>query len=564
MQNSPGAKIPWLAALCLCSVSLAEGPSDEEAAALRELGRRVKGFVVWESNRTGHWELYRIDTDGSNFRRITDLAARSAAIKYGQYLRPRVSPDGQMILFGYADRHGKPVECWLVPASGGEARSVTRGNPMGWSPDTSAFFFLRDSTLWRHNLASGTEEQVNQLKLPADGSDGNVVGDVRADLGAIVLRSSSNQYLEFTRPGVVKTTGGCEPRFSASGRIMYWVQGPRDFRIWKIGTEEERTFFATPPTKPYDYTYFPTVSDDERWLAYGASPNQHDHNSSDYEIFLQELKDWQPVGTPVRLSWHPRTDRWPYLYVYKDTTPPPTCKGLKAAAKRVHPGTTGAHRTEEGLIAVYEFDDTPTVQERRGKLAQLDLHTCGGTVKRLEGGGMELIGPGHLRTDGNASGLVEHLKGRSRLSVEVCLEVSNTSQVGPARIVSLSADPGRRDFTLGQAGDKLVFRLRTTCTSENGMPELTTKGGTLAGGRVHAVATFDGVHRRIFVNGRLAAEMPTDGDFSSWEAFPLLIGNEGTGDRPWAGRLYLVAIYDRALSPEEIARNFECCGRCRR
>lgn len=45
--------------------------------------------------------------------------------------------------------------------------------------------------------------------------------------------------------------------------------------------------------------------------------------------------------------------------------------------------------------------------------------------------------------------------------------------------------------------------------------------------------------------------------FLFWSsAFHLQLGNEGTGDRPWLGRIHLVALYDRALSPEEIARNF--------
>ncbi len=43
----------------------------------------------------------------------------------------------------------------------------------------------------------------------------------------------------------------------------------------------------------------------------------------------------------------------------------------------------------------------------------------------------------------------------------------------------------------------------------------------------------------------------------SWDrAYPLLIGNESTLDRPWLGRLRLVAIYDRALSAKEVSRSF--------
>ena len=48
-------------------------PSASDKAALRELSRRAMGFVVWESNRTGRWELYRRSADGTGFRRLTNL-----------------------------------------------------------------------------------------------------------------------------------------------------------------------------------------------------------------------------------------------------------------------------------------------------------------------------------------------------------------------------------------------------------------------------------------------------------------------------------------------------------
>ena len=46
-------------------------------------------------------------------------------------------------------------------------------------------------------------------------------------------------------------------------------------------------------------------------------------------------------------------------------------------------------------------------------------------------------------------------------------------------------------------------------------------------------------------------------EFSNWDhSFPLHIGNEGTLDRPWLGSLFLLAMYDRALSQQEIQVNW--------
>jgi len=55
----------------------------------------------------------------------------------------------------------------------------------------------------------------------------------------------------------------------------------------------------------------------------------------------------------------------------------------------------------------------------------------------------------------------------------------------------------------------------------------------------------------------LALPMPLSADFINWNAkLHLLIGNEGTLDRPWLGEIYLVAIYNRALNDEEVYTNF--------
>ena len=53
----------------------------------------------------------------------------------------------------------------------------------------------------------------------------------------------------------------------------------------------------------------------------------------------------------------------------------------------------------------------------------------------------------------------------------------------------------------------------------------------------------------------LAAARLSVNDFSNWESFPLVVGNEATGDRPWSGTLAEFAIYDRALAGEAIERD---------
>jgi len=289
-------------------------PTDAERAALAQLRGRLVGQIVWESNRTGQWELYTMNADGSGARRLTSLAQPGDQGAYDSYLRPRLSPDGRAVLFAYGKLHG-PCEVWLVPSQDGKAARLTQGNPLNWTADSKAVLFIRDSQIWRHELATGEESLVHTVKLPTDGRTGSMVGAVRADLKAGVFRAGKNEYFLLDEGKTIKTTGGCEPGLTADGRYMYWVQGPKDFRIWDIANDVERQLLGQPPAEPHNYTYFPTISADSRWLLYGASPGQHDHSNSDYEAFLQELKDLQPAGAPVRLTFNSRTDRWPNLFV---------------------------------------------------------------------------------------------------------------------------------------------------------------------------------------------------------------------------------------------------------
>ena len=55
------------------------------------------------------------------------------------------------------------------------------------------------------------------------------------------------------------------------------------------------------------------------------------------------------------------------------------------------------------------------------------------------------------------------------IAIEAIVTTSRVPQFGPARIISLSRSPSKRNFTLGQEDDHLVLRLQTSNTSRNGM-----------------------------------------------------------------------------------------------
>lgn len=66
-----------------------------------------------------------------------------------------------------------------------------------------------------------------------------------------------------------------------------------------------------------------------------------------------------------------------------------------------------------------------------------------------------------LLTQQPVTKLIKAIQQTSQFSILTTVATRDTQQTGPARIVSLSADPFRRNLTIGQQGSRLVVRLRT-------------------------------------------------------------------------------------------------------
>jgi len=154
--------------------------------------------------------------------------------------------------------------------------------------------------------------------------------------------------------------------------------------------------------------------------------------------------------------------------------------------------------------------------------------------------------------------LTKALQRQGEFTLELWMTPAQLEQSGPARIVTLSKDSGERNFTLGQEGDRLDFRLRTTKTNSNGVPSLATPS-VVSSDKMHVVITWDTQGMlRIFVNAELVAERKYEGDLSSWNtSFQLAIGNEVSGDRPWQGRVHRLVFYSQALEISQIAHNYK-------
>ncbi len=206
----------------------------------------------------------------------------------------------------------------------------------------------------------------------------------------------------------------------------------------------------------------------------------------------------------------------------------------------------------EGLVFLFETGASSNLitDPATGKQLSYPLQPIG--LAHLDHDWAMVLAHGCYRAEGAGQRVVSACKATNQLTVEAVLVPDNVTQAGPARIVTLSADPGQRDFTLGQDAQQLIMRLRTPRTGRNGTNPQMPFGKLVPGKPVHVVVTYKPGRLVAFINGQKVLDTDAvQGDFSNWQPYELLFGNEGTGDRDWMGTLSHVAIYARALSDEE-------------
>lgn len=211
-------------------------------------------------------------------------------------------------------------------------------------------------------------------------------------------------------------------------------------------------------------------------------------------------------------------------------------------------------------VADYTFEPTPSglIVDRSDSTDPLPLRIDKPQATTVRGGKFAITAPVVIASDGPASKIIAAVKRSQEIAVELWLTPQDTQQAGPARIVSLSVDTSQRNLTIGQDRGQFDVRLRTTATDANGMPSIATPADSVSTALTHFVFTHaaDGT-TTLYIDGTPVIQRQLAGRFDNWnDAYPLVVGNELTADRPWHGELHGLAILDRVLTADEVASRF--------
>lgn len=238
----------------ITSTELEEGPQYSPD------GKRI----VFQSTRTGNYEIWRCDVDGSNLVQLTHMEGPLTGT-------PRWSPDGREIVFDSRPQGHSHI--FVINGEGGQPRQVTASNSENGVADWSA----DGKSIYYGSSRGGTWEI---WKIPAQGGT----------------------------PVQVTRHGGFAPEASVDGKFIFYAKGRDLPGIWRVPVDggDETKVLDAPPASAWGY--FVVTG---RGIFYGDAPNR-----KDLGIYFFDFKTQK--SSAIRLLEHFGSEGAPGLSISPD------------------------------------------------------------------------------------------------------------------------------------------------------------------------------------------------------------------------------------------------------
>ncbi|MEM7029139.1 MAG: VanZ family protein [Chloroflexota bacterium] len=158
---------------------------------------------------------------------------------------------------------------------------------------------------------------------------------------------------------------------------------------------------------------------------------------------------------------------------------------------------------ERDAVTSYRFQGPNPFQDRTNNLSDMVWHGPFPPIPADEG---VIVDDGSwLRVRWNPEGLLWSLRDTAQMTLIATFAPANLTQSGPARIVSYAHDTRIQNFTLGQSGADLVFRVRTPATGWVGRgSELIIPNVFIDKNKRQIIATYKAGQLNVYVDGHLS------------------------------------------------------------
>ena len=124
-------------------------------------------------------------------------------------------------------------------------------------------------------------------------------------------------------------------------------------------------------------------------------------------------------------------------------------------------------------------------------------------ARLLPDGGLYFPAGSLVSSDTLPPALLDSLTKNSQLTISATIRAEQPVSPEMVRIISLSASPYERNFTLGQQGNSLHFRVRTSATGANADRSELRSEPCLEFGKLHQIiASYNGRGSQIYVDGK--------------------------------------------------------------
>jgi hypothetical protein len=162
--------------------------------------------------------------------------------------------------------------------------------------------------------------------------------------------------------------------------------------------------------------------------------------------------------------------------------------------------------------------------------------------------GLEITKPGSVYTAGS----IDKLHDLKQFTIYIDVVTSSNGLSGFEKILSYALNQQNANFIVGQWKDGLGMHLRADGRTDE--IHFGDFGILRKNERVYCAIVFNGNALSLFVNGsNKEKERLGQFTFKSWDqTYTLVVGTDAIASSQWKGTIYEAAIYDRALSPEEV------------
>ena len=500
---------------------------------------------------------------------------------------PLLTPDGKRIVFSNRITNQISVVNWdgtgrrVIKAGGAsdlwedeDGRVWVYGQPQNGNPHSPVIRFYLENPEVEEDVWNATPVQTLSAGAFQVSRDG------RRAAGTFPWPNSGIAEL----PNIAwrKIRDGCWPSMAPDNSYMSWtfdgrhrnilMSRPGVEKVWRIPLSN------APGVNDYE-VYHPRWSNHVRYMAMTGPYSMGDKKikvgsgAEGVEIHLGRFRnDFTGIEEWLQLTNSPQGEFFPDVWIeggervdsrFEQAGVPPAKGGLLAGiADWFKPKPEFQDDwpvSTKGLVFLWESNESANEFESvAGGKRSARLQSIGG-ARWGPHGEMHIVAGGYTLEESFAKEIRDACQETNQLSIEAIITTARSPQHGPARIISLSQSTRKRNFTLGQSGDRLMLRLQTSSTNRNGidfdLAPLTPDKPH------HVIVSYQPGLLVCYVDGKRVRETSLEsGTFEDWKTYKLLFGKEYGGQRQWEGFLDGVAIYNRFVGGKEAAKKFEAAS----